>query len=283
MSTFLQHHWTTDAVWHCPAGWRQGRGAWGGMVSGQIFTAVSAHIPDGHQIRSAHISMLGAVPAAAIDIAVVPLRLGSATASFEVTLRHEDQVLTRATLVTGSVRAETAVSSYRPGVPASLDLSSVHRPAGVDFIELGPPLAPEFVGQLRFAPVSGIPYSGQTELRSEGWVSLPAGATDEPNLAMLAAMVDAWWTAALVGLDGAKLTEGIPPMATLDYVVQFPQQLDPYWLANPHRLWDIGLRQTSEIVAGRDGYLTEVRSLFSPDGTLLAYNPQLVAVGRGQK
>lgn len=264
MTTDLRTLWTAGRTWNCPAGWRQGRGAWGGLVAGQVVTAAQATVASDLPVRSVHIAMLGPVPAGPIDVTVTTVRDGTATASRDVELCRAGEVLTRATVVFGAVRAKTAISD--PAAATTL----TPRAADAQFLELGPPIAPEFLQNLRLAPVTGLPFGGAEPVRTSGWVHVPTGS--ELTAAVLAALVDAWWTASLAGLPPEQVATGMPPAATLDYLVTFPEAAP----RNETMLWHDG-----EIVAGHDGYLTEIRSLRSQDGRLVAHNMQLVAIGRG--
>ena len=279
MATTLEHFWTTDDLWHVPAGWRQGRGAWGGIVAGQVITAataaVHANLGVEFPVRSAHIAMLGAVPTGDVFVSCLMLRAGSATAAVEVTLRAEGELLTRATVVFGKPRQPTPVSTVVESEVVIPD------PANAAFVPLGPPISPEFTSNLRFAPVAGFPYSQSNPMAASGWISLPATATDRPTAAMLAALVDGWWTAALTGFGPEVMETGLPPLATLDFLATFPSseaEIEQSLGAHP---WQVGLYHQGQVLAGTQGYLTEVSSLHAPDGRLLVSNTQVVAVGRG--
>lgn len=279
MVTTLEHFWTTDDVWHVPTGWRQGRGAWGGMVAGQVIVAASGAVTaaTGSElpVRSAHIAMLGAVPSGDVYVATTMLRAGSATAAVEVTIRADGDLLTRATVIFGRQRQATPVSAV-----AEADVE-VPDPAAATFVPVGPPFAPEFTTQLRFAPVAGLPYSAANPMSAEGWISLPETATDRPTAAIFAALVDGWWTAALTGFGPEVMETGLPPLATLDFLATFPSSEEEVRQSLGADPWQVGLYHHGHILAGTDGYLTEVSSLHAPDGRLLVSNTQVVAVGRG--
>lgn len=267
----LSDLWTTGSTWTVPDGWRQGRGAWGGLVTGQVVTAASHELPaDGLVPRSVWVSMLAPVMAGEVGCQVTDLRVGTGTVGREVTLTGPDgALLTRAAVVFGVGRAPTAVSNPAPTPP-----DPVPQPGTV--APLGPPLAPEFTTQLRFAPVVGFPFSGMADqLVTAGWVGLAEESDEALTPAVVAALADAWWTTSLVGLDGTALKAGPPPVATLDFALSFPEPAVP----EPD-VWRTGLWHTGHVLGGHDGYLTEVRTLHSPAGRLLAVNTQMQAVGR---
>ncbi len=266
--TTLTQLWTTSPTWEVPPGWRQGRGAWGGLVVGQIITAAE-QLGAGLPVRSEHVSILGPVMAGPVSVEVNPLRVGVATRAVEVTLRRGDEVDTRATVVFGADRAPTPLSS----VPVQRTSPPPARTG--DFLILGPPLAPEFCEQLRFAPVQGLPYGEVPDLVTTGWVSLPPDSDDPLTPAIIGALSDAWWTATLTGFGPGDAQAGPPPLATLDFMVTFPT---PPGTAD----WSVGLWHEGRVIAGEGGYLTEERDLWTADGVLVAHNTQVVAVGKSR-
>jgi acyl-CoA thioesterase len=267
----LSDLWTTGSTWLVPDGWRQGRGAWGGLVTGQVVTAASHDLPAEDLVpRSVWVSMLAPVMAGPVQCQVVDLRVGTGTVGREVTLRGPaGELWTRAVVVFGVDRATTSVSN-----PAPMPPDPAPEPGAA--VPLGPPLAPEFTSRLRFAPVLGLPFSGKADqLVTTGWVGLDERSDEPLTPAVVAALVDAWWTTSLVGLDGAALADGPPPVATLDFSLSFPQQPEP----EPD-VWRTGLWYTGRVLGGNGGYLTEMRTLHSPAGRLLAVNSQTQAIGR---
>ena len=157
------------------------------------------------------------------------------------------------------------------------DLTPVPLRGDVRPTPIGPPLAPDFTGKLEFTPVVGWPFSGAGDLVATGWISLGEDAVDELSPAIIAAMADGWWIAALAGVDVPTADSALVLMSTLDFMLQFPAAPPP---TPPSELWRTGLWHEGRIVAGRDGYLIEERVLRAPTGEVLAWNTQLVAVGR---
>lgn len=271
--SWLSDLWTVDEIWQVPEGWLNGRGVWGGLVSGQVVTAASHGVPATWAPRSLTIAMMGPVPAGPVRCEVTDLKSGSAVLVRRVTLRsQQEEELTAATVVFGAPRAPTTASEFQAGTP------SVAPQSGIPHIPIGPPLAPEFVGQLRYRPAVGLPYSATDGRFTAGWIGPTLGQSDDLTPAVIAAYADAWWVACLAALDGAVLTSGPPPVATVDFSLTFPQ--DPPGGA---RVEDEGLWHVGEIVAGQGGYITEVRRLYDAQGRLLALNNQVVAIGGRRK
>jgi hypothetical protein len=212
--------------------------------------------------------MLAPVKSGPVTCTATELRSGTATLAREVTLADEHgELLTKATVVFGIPRDPTEVSAPEAAAP---EIALTEGAA----VPIGPPLAPEFTQHLRFAPVVGIPYSGQPDLISAGWVGLQPADREPLTPAIVAALSDAWWTTSIVGIDGAQHSSGPPPVATLDFALSLPQPV-----AEDPEVWDTGLWHCGRVVGGSDGYLTELRTLHSPAGRLLAVNTQMQAIG----
>ncbi|MBM3686707.1 MAG: thioesterase family protein, partial [Actinobacteria bacterium] len=129
-------------------------------------------------------------------------------------------------------------------------------------VPLAPPLAPEFTQQLEFRPLAGLPYQGRTE-DVVCWVRMPEPEPVDAALAL--GMVDALWPATLVTLSEPR------PMATLTFAASLlvdPATIDP---AAP-------LLHRGRLVARREGYATETRELWTPDGRLAVFNTQVMVV-----
>jgi hypothetical protein len=127
---------------------------------------------------------------------------------------------------------------------------------------LAPPLAPEFTERLEFRPLSGLPYQGRVE-DVVCWVRVPQ--SDPVDAALALGLVDALWPATLVTLPTVR------PMATLTFAASLlvdPATIDP---AAP-------LLHRGRLVSRRDGYATETRELWTPDGRLAVFNTQVMVV-----
>lgn len=266
---WLSDLWTTSEIWNVPEGWRQGRGAWGGLVSGQVITSASAGVPEHWRPRAMTISMMAPVPAGPVRCEVSDLRKGSAVWIRQVSLRSQDTLLSTAVVTFATARSATSASTYvnqRPPVDMQTDVAVV---------PLGGPVAPEFTGQLTFRPALGFPYSGVSERYTAGWIGPPEGREDAMTPAVIAAYADAWWVTALITLGQSDLTDGVPPVATVDFALTFTTDPATDAVVAGDGLWHVG-----EIVAAQDGYVSEIRRLYAPTGELVALNTQVVAVGR---
>lgn len=268
----LSSLWTTDEVWDVPDGWQQGRGAWGGLVVGQILTRVSAHteLPP----VAIHVSMAGPVLLGSHEVRVDVVREGRSTSLLAIEVRDSTGQLTSSASVTcGATRQSSSVHDV-PALPSAQWNSSVAPQAAS--VPLGPPVAPAFTKHLDFRPVSGFPYGKSQDLTTCGWVGLGADSADTLSPALVGALADAWWVASIVGLgpDEAPTGPRPTPMATIEFWASLPAlPLDESW--DP----SIGLWHEGRVLHASAGYATEERVLRLPSGRVVAHNTQVVAVG----
>lgn len=253
-----------DGAWQVPPGWAQGRGAWGGLGVGMaVRTAEHADRlleQDGEPrlVREVSVDMLGPVPVGESLVREAPLRVGSGTSAWRVVVGTEPDVLVSASVVLGRARGgdQPTMVDERLTPPASPPWTEVAA------VPLAPPLAPEFTEQLEFRPLTGLPYQGRIE-DVVSWVRLPEPEPVDAALAL--GLIDALWPATLVTLHEPR------PMATLTFTASLlvdPATIDP---AQP-------LLHRGRLVSRREGYATETRELWTPDGRLAVFNTQVMVV-----
>lgn len=260
MTTYAELVHVRDGVWDVPEGWRQGRGAWGGLVVAAAVRAARAVDPGAPPLREISVHMVGPVLAGPAQVACTLVRRGSATAVWHVAIAsQEGETWATATVVFGGDRAPDVDGHPVLRMPAAPDWRDLEP------LNLEPPLAPEFLQHLAVRPVSGFPYSG-THDDVLGWVA-PALTPTSYDDATLVGLVDALWPAALVQVSTAR------PMATLSFSATL--LVDPVTVdaAAPmlHRGRMLGLAQ---------GYSTESRELWTADGRLAVHNAQVIAIIR---
>lgn len=248
-----------DGRWQVRDGWQQGRGAWGGLIVAAVVRAASraeadAGFPD-RAVRSVSVNILAPVLVGEALVNVGQVRRGSATATWQVTITQEDQTAAHATVVFGDPRRGDVIPHSALTPPVVPDWTSVEP------VFVGPPLAPPFFSHLSMRPVSGLPYSGSLD-DVVAWLSYPEGEWDA---ASLLALVDGPWPVSLVRISQAR------PMATLSFMATAlvdPRDLDP---TQP-------LLYCSTLLGVNDGYATEQRRLWTPDGRLAVENLQLITI-----
>ena len=262
------------ALSEIPPGFRQGRGAWGGLIVGSFVDAAVNFIDHPEfSPRSLTSHLLGPVPAGPVTISVTMLRRGSNTATVSALMvaREADRegqatgdpvVVADAVVVFGSARAadiDFTASRWQPQPPPGA-LERGWR--SVDVVGMPPGVAPEFLSQLVCRPVAGFPFSGIDSSETTGWVSPAEGVA--ADAVVLAALADAWWPASLVPIEGLR------PAATLAFsldIIGLPSTDEP-------------LLHCGRVIAASEGYVAEVRELWSPDGRLLTLNQQTMVIIR---
>ena len=253
-------------AWHLPEGWTQGRGAWGGLLVGTaVRAAQAADLRPGEQtspreVREVSVDMLGPVPAGTVPMRVTALRQGSGTSAWRVEFLGDGEVLASASVVLGQARASDIPSSR--DVRLTMPESSPWRDAPL--VPLGPPMAPVFTQHLEFRPLSGFPYQGSGS-DVTCWVRFPGNEAWDASLAL--GLVDALWPAVITTFSEMR------PVATLTFAASLlvdPSTLDP---TEP-------LLHHGRLIAARDGYATETRELWTPDGRLAVLNTQVMAIIR---
>ena len=243
-------------------GWRQGRGAFGGIVMGALARAIGACEEDTERVFR---TLTGAIAAPAMvgdaTIEVIEMRRGSAVSTFDATLLQNGEILARATAVLGRVRrdARRILPDNPPPPPASPW-------ADLNIAPLRAPFAPEFAQHFEFRPLGALPFTGAQEPTADGYVrprrcASPLGAPE------IVALADAWWPASFAIEPAAR------PIATVAFTIQFSPSEAPLLASSP-------LRHRARAVAAQDGYVVEFRELWTGEGALVALNQQTFVVIR---
>jgi hypothetical protein len=249
-----------DGVWEVPEGWHQGRGAWGGLIVAAAVRAARVADPAAPSLREISVHMVGPVAPGPAQVACSLVRRGSATSVWQVAISSASgETWAVATVVFGGSRA--------PDVTGQPVLSMPEAPDWHDLppLMLEPPLAPEFLQHVAVRPLRGYPYSG-TDDDVLAWIA-PAVSVSAYDDATLTGLVDAMWPAALVQVSTAR------PMATLSFSATLlvdPASVDP----------GAPLLHRGRLLGLAEGYATESRELWTPDGRLAVHNSQVIAIIR---
>jgi acyl-CoA thioesterase len=232
-------------------GWEQGRGAFGGVVLGALTRAmVAAESETERLLRSISGAITAPVLVGDAEIRVTELRRGNAVSTYDAVLSQEGEVRARATAILGRSRADAR--RWSPPPPALVDPDSVRAERL--------PMAPGFAQHFEFRSTGPQPFAGGTDPIAEGFVRAdPPPPVLGPAEAV--AYVDAWWPASFVVDAGPR------PMATVAFTMQ-------YFPSDRPRPADRPLRYRSRALATHDGYLMEMRELWTEHGELVALNEQ---------
>ena len=235
-----------------PAGWRQGRGLFGGAVVAMLVRAIEDRIGDSARaIRSVTAELPGAVEPGPVTIAVEILRAGSAVTTARAALVQGGETRAHAVAIAGAARRSTLAwqELAAPEVPPWRSLAAVP----------WSPAFPEFAQHFEYRVAEGAPLSGGPA-RTSGWVRArePGPRRDA---GYVAAMIDAWWPAILPRVDALR------PVATIAFTLELAG--DP---------GDGPLRYLGVAPVCGEGYFLETRELWTEAGQLVARNHQTFAI-----
>jgi acyl-CoA thioesterase len=241
--------------------WRQGRGAFGGLVVGALIRAIEQHTADPTRVvRSVTAELPGPVEHGVVSIAVDTLRAGKNVSTVRAALRQHDEIRAHAVAILAAARPAAQGVGWnervRPELPAWSTVAA--SPIGV-----GVGVWPEFAQHFEFRVVDGLPMTGGAA-RTSGWVR-PRDPGAPRDAAYIAAVIDAWWPAALVRFSTMR------PIATIAYTLDIVgglAGLDP----------DAPLLHHATVPVCADGYFLETRELWGEDGRLVAINHQTFAI-----
>ena len=236
-------------------GWRQGRGAYGGLCVAALIRAIELHVDNASRaVRSVTAELPGALEPGRVDIAVETLRTG----------KHMSTV--RAAIVQGGETRSHAVAILAETRTATASWNQLARPAAPAFSADGPPAAfpmPEFAAHFEYRLVSGVPFSN-TPPETIGWIR-PRDPGAPRDAAYIAAVIDAWWPSVLNRFQTFR------PMATIAFTLDIVAGLAGVAPDAP-----LLYRGTAPVCA--DGYFLETRELWTDDGRLVALNQQTFAI-----
>ncbi|MCA9773690.1 MAG: thioesterase family protein [Myxococcales bacterium] len=246
-------------LWDVPDGWRQGRGAFGGLVLSALARAMRDEgAPADQPLRSLTAVIPGAVLAGEAEIRVETLRRGNNTSTMDGRILQDGEARSQATAIFARRRNALDTWNEWPTPPQM-------RPwRDVDPLAFHPPMGPDFSQHVEFRVIDGLPFAGKSTRETSGWVRLrePSKEPDELDLIML---IDAWWGASLAAMTAPR------PGATMSFAMQILGDwagLDP--------TAPVFFRGTTP--ASWEGYTVDLRELWSEDGRLLALNQQSLAI-----
>jgi acyl-CoA thioesterase len=247
---------TPDAAFRLdvPAGWRQGRGAFGGLCVAAMIRAARMRTNDpARAVRSVTAELFAPVDAGPAALEVEILRHGNAVSAVRVAIVQTD-VRAHAVVLLGAARGVDVAwqDLVAPEAPPWRTLAAAPNFGW-----------PEFAANFEYRIVAGIPTTAG-EAVTVGWVRArePGAARDA---GAIAALIDAWYPAALVRLPAMR------PMATIAYTLDVIGSLDGLDPEAP-------LLYRGRVPVCRDGYFVEARELWGEDGRLIALNHQTFAI-----
>ncbi len=235
-------------------GWRQGRGAYGGLTVAAAIRAIEARVADPRRVvRSVTAELPGPTLPGSARFDGDILRAGSSLTVARAALRQGDAVTTHAVAVLAAPRAAHGFAwndRARPDAPDWRSIEPFQLTAGP---------FPEFAQHFEERVVTGMPMAGGPAV-AVGWVRArdPGPPRDA---AYLAALVDAWWPAAIVRARPR-------PLATIAFTLELVGEARG----------DAPLLYRGTVDVAGDGFFLETRELWTEDGQLVALNHQTFAV-----
>lgn len=255
---------THDFTLQIEDGWEQGKATFGGLVLGALVRAMQTHLPnDGaqHPMRSVQGEILGVAGVGTARIRTRLLRESKTVSTLSAELYTDESVQVHAIAAFGQSRPFTEQWRHLPSPVSTPDWQSV----GV--LDMDTPFAPNFTRHFEYRPTGPLPFSsiGSTQApEAKGFIRPQRRQALVRDGAYFAALSDAWWLSAMTVMEPR-------PAATLTIGIDVHDQL----LDHPE---EAPLFHHGRTVALSDGYATELRDLYRPDGRLVAISRQLIAI-----
>ena len=245
---------TKDGINDVPDTWSQGRGAFGGYVTGVMMRALEDSAP-GRPLRSLTAELCGPLTAGTCSVDLSVLREGNAVTTTAVKLSQNGEVQAHGVGVLGRERTTEHDRTDLPPPSFAPWREVVPVPYGGDF-------TPSFMQHFEMRILRGVPFAGAAEPLVEGWVR-PKRPGARRDAAYLAACIDCFYPCLYA------IEKRVRPMATIAFTFQ------PFELAGDP---DAPLAYRARMVASAGGYCVELRELWSEEGRLVALNQQTMVI-----
>lgn len=244
--------------WDVPDGWQQGRGAFGGLVIAAMARAIERHVaaPD-RILRSITAELPAATLPGPVALTIETLRAGSGQSTVAARLVQDGEVrghcvavLARAREVGGEAHVEARAPALRPWDDTPV----------VPMDAFGPTFAKAF----EYRTDGPFPFTSGPSARAEGWIRMRSPGA-RADASWLAGMIDAWWPAAFSRFAAPR------PMGTVAFTMQVAgrtAELDP----------SAPLAYRAHAPSSSEGWIVELRELWTADGRLIAMNQQTFAI-----
>ena len=190
-------------------------------------------------------------------LTVKSLRRGNAVSTWEAWLTQGTEVLARASAILGRARRTDRDGTELTPPPTAPPWTTL------DPLPIGPPMGPHFARMYEFRSTGPYPFSAGDRSEAAGWVRLrrpvPLGAPE------ILGLLDSFWPASFARESAPR------PMATIAFTAEL--LADPALLSATEPLF-----YRAAAVAAHQGYLVELRELWTAQGELIALNQQTFVI-----
>ncbi len=257
-------------TWHVADGWQQGKGAWGGLTISRMAAEVADLEKADRSLRSLSAQIFEPVTVGDYSVHARCDRAGSALSNWSVMVQRvqDSQIVAKAQVITGAARSSEIAPSFETWGTAQMPEASEYGVTPI--VPVGPPFAPSFTQHLEFRPISPLPLAGETAT-SLGWIRIPSRTIPGEywSAAELMGVIDAWWPATY------SVMKSMRPMATTAFSVQL--LIDPRSIA-PVAGERAPLLHEASVSSAFEGFTSELRRLWTPEGRLVAENLQTIVI-----
>ncbi len=253
----LQQKWQqTDSGWvsELPTGWGQGRAVFGGLTAAYAVALAQRQVADHWQVRTMNVHLMRPAVAGALEGEARVVRQGKSATFVQVNLLQNGEDIASLTFVFARPRPD-ALKVQAPSVWQGPD------PETLQELPYIPGVTPEFTQHVSMRWVTGgYPFSGSPEARFDGYCRYKVPAA---GMEALIGMLDFWPCPSL-----SVMTDPAPAstVAWTAHVLALPQSFDG-WFSFSY-----------ETMAGAEGFHTVAGRLYDPEGRLVGWTEQLVAV-----
>jgi acyl-CoA thioesterase len=234
--------------------WWVGRGPNGGFVAAVILRAIQASADPARTPRSLTVQFQRSPAAGPVEVTVTVERAGGRATFLSARMTQGGEVQATALAVLSENWTEEGF--------AGLEMPDAGEPGELHTVDVDKAGRPNMLQNYRVRPALGEQAFSGGAPRNGAWIR-----TREPHLLdppLAAALLDTWFPAPFVKLDGPRLAP------TIDYTVHFRTGLPPAG-AGPEDPYLIAFESN----LARHGFFEEDGELWSADGTLLAQSRQL--------
>jgi acyl-CoA thioesterase len=242
--------------------WYQGRGAFGGLLAALSLGSMRARVADEARTpRSLTVQFCAPAREGPFEITTELLRVGGRITSATARLVQEGKTTTFATASFCRAREPEAAPRY-----LAAEMPDVERPSALHAVRADLPGAPAFFAHVeaRFCgPV--MPFSGATLASVAAWVRLREPAPYDAGVAAL--LIDALPPAVTSTFTSPR------PLVSVDFRIDLLETFPLAGLAA-----DDSLLVSITSRWADDGYVEELRDLWTSDGRLVAQCRQLLAL-----